>query len=130
MKDYYSLEDKRKYYHWKSVNPRNSPSVRKAARKRYESIKESTIKHYSPKHITRAKKYKTTLGNLKNEVLKQKSYFDFLKNDKKHKNRIKERHELYDKELNELEKFRHRFKLSYKDSILVNKNHPKGGNKK
>ncbi len=119
MKDYYSINERKGYYFERMNNYGLPNKIRASARKRYDELKNVKPKKYQPKHVLTKKDRQLSIKDFI-KLLKEKKHRDDDKN--KNPSYISNRHKNFDHELDKLNTFRHRNKLSFQDRIIVTKN--------
>jgi 3-hydroxy-3-methylglutaryl CoA synthase len=118
--DYYTISDKRRYYFHRSINQKLPDSQRKYARNKYEKFKNSEPFYYIPLHVPHHGQQSTTLRALLDKLLRKKHRFDFVSKD--HPKTIQKRHKALDREINRLKSFRNKFRISYKEELVIKPN--------
>lgn len=118
----YSLLEKRRYYHHRSLLGKTE-AIRKHARRRYEEIKSYTPKPYQPKYVIRAKDYETTFADEIKKLEKAKGLYDFLEDTPKYRKIKFQQHQKYANEIGRLQEFRRKNRLSLSDPFKIVKNY-------
>lgn len=119
-KDYYTIDQKRRYYHWRSINPRIDDRERKKARIKYEKFNKASPLFYEPKYIPQKKGSMVTLKSFIQMLLNKKHRLDYISD--KRPDLVKKRHVTMDKEIKRLKYFRHKYRVAYEEPIQIKEN--------